>query len=105
MPDCPERAVRAERLEADLAKYLGRLEVGADFQHWVVTHLRQSHETNADTLLEVRKTQEKAYSACVTRLANLVRLKTAPENVDGSLLSDVEYARQRLDLLKAKDQL
>jgi len=35
----------------------------------------------------------------------LVRLKTSPENVDGSLLSDEEYSKQRLELLQQKARL
>jgi site-specific DNA recombinase len=99
---CPERAVRVEELEADLANYLERLDVSEAFQRWVVTQLRRVVEAEGQNLAEVRAAQERAHTACVTRLDNLVQLKTAPENIDGSLLSDAEYARQRADLLNAK---
>jgi len=103
-PKCPEPAVRVEQLEGDLARYLEGIEVSEAFQQWVLTRLRRSQESETHRLADIRASQEKAYTACVTRLDNLVQLKTAPENVAGSLLSDGEYARQRADLLKVKTQ-
>jgi hypothetical protein len=41
----------------------------------------------------------------VRRIDNLVKLKTSPDNANGSLLSDDEYARQRSELLKEKSAL
>lgn len=35
----------------------------------------------------------------------LIRLKTSPQNADGSLLSNEEYSRQRLELLREKVRL
>ena len=49
--------------------------------------------------------QQKAYQDCLKRIDNLVKLKTSPQNVDGSLLSDEEYGRQRFQLLKEKARL
>lgn len=51
---------------------------------------------------QVRKSLERAHADCQQRIENLVRLKTAPGNGDGALLSDEEYEQQRLGLLKEK---
>jgi hypothetical protein len=42
---------------------------------------------------------------CLGRLDSLVKLKTDPQNADGHLLSDEEYARQRSALLEEKQRL
>jgi hypothetical protein len=59
-----------------------------------------AEETNAAR--HVNRTRDKAYDDCLKRLENLVRLKTSPENADGSLLSDAEYSKQRQELLQEK---
>ena len=102
---CPERAVRVEHLETELANYLGQIEMPEAFQRWVLARLRRSQEAEASSQQEVRRSQETAYKACIARLENLVKLKTAPENGDGSLLGDAEYAHQRAELLKTKGRL
>lgn len=101
-PACPERVLREEDLERQLADYLEKVEVSERFEQWVLKRLRRSHEREVEGRNALVRSQQQAYHACLGRLDNLVRLKTSPENTDGSLLSDEEYARQRTELLKEK---
>ena len=75
------------------------------FKDWAVKYLHELHEKETAFRDEVIQTQQKAYQECVRRIDNLVTLKTAPHNADGSLLSDEEYGRQRMGLLKEKAAL
>jgi site-specific DNA recombinase len=104
-PTCPERAIRVEDLEGHFADYLERMETSEQFQRWVVERLRRSQEKEMGARNALKRSHDKTYKACLARLDNLIRLKTAPENHHGSLLSDAEYARQRSILLKEQGRL
>ena len=54
---------------------------------------------------DVARSQQLAYEQCLRRIENLVQLKTAPLNADGSLLTDEEYGEQRMALLGEKARL
>jgi len=101
-PSCIERSIRLEHLEDNLADYLERLEFSERFQCWALERLRRFHEHEVEARNLMIRSQQGAYQTCLARLDNLVQLKTAPGNADGSLLSDAEYATRRAALLKDK---
>ena len=102
---CTQKSITAEQLEQHIDHYLSRIHISERFTKWAVQYLHELHQKESAFRTEVIKTQQKAYQECVRRIENLVTLKTAPHNVDGSLLSDEEYGRQRMELLKEKASL
>ncbi|MBU6402522.1 MAG: recombinase family protein [Verrucomicrobia bacterium] len=104
-PRCRERCVEVRNLERQVEGFLSRIQLSERFARWAIRYLDELHASEASASQEIAAAQQRAYEACCKRLANLVRLKTSPENADGSLLSDVEYGTQRLDLLKEKARL
>ncbi len=64
--------------------------------------LRELHKVESSSQDDINRSNHRAYEACVARLDRLVRFKTSPDNSDGSLLSNEEYARERSALLKEK---
>lgn len=104
-PRCTEKGVTAEQLEAQIHLYLVRIGISERFKNWAVKFL---HEMNAKESFSEKvliQAQQKAYQQCLRRIENLVKLKTSPENSDGSLLSDKEYGQQRMVLIKEKAAL
>jgi hypothetical protein len=97
--------VSIERLEKQIDLFLSRIQISDRFKDWAIKVLHEVHEKKATLRNEVIQTQQKAYQECVRRIDNLVTLKTAPHNTDGCLLSDEEYGRQRMGLLKEKAAL
>lgn len=55
--------------------------------------------------VDVLTSRKNAYSECLRRIDNLVRLQTSAQNIGGALLSDEEYATQRAALLSEKANL
>src|SRR5713101_7026706 len=104
-PRCTQRSIEASALERQIDAYLSRIQISPRFRDWAITNLRAYHEQEARKRNEIVHSQQKAYQDCLTRLDHLVRLKTAPENADGRLLSDEEYGHQRFQLLKEKTHL
>jgi len=97
--------VSAQELESQIDRYLARIEISTQFKDWAVKYLRELNEQESSSRNDVIQSQQKAYQDCIHRIDNLVRLKTATQNANGSLLSDEEYKRQRTALLQEKASL
>jgi hypothetical protein len=95
----------ARELERQIIAYLARLEVSERVMKWVECQLDEFRRDRNAQRENVHASQRKAYDACLARLQNLLDLKTSPRNGDGALLSDEEYERQRMRLLKEKGSL
>jgi len=104
-PCCTQRSIEAKELERQIDAYLSRIQISPRFRDWAITNLRAYHEQEVKKRNEIMHSQQKAYQDCLTRLDHLVRLKTAPENANGSLLTNEEYGHQRFELLKEKARL
>jgi len=102
---CRQRCVSEERLEAQIDEYLARIQISERFKQWAIAYLHELHRIEGSARDNIIQAQRKAYQECLSRIDNLVNLKTSPGNTDGRLLSDEEYARQRGVLLKEKTDL
>lgn len=79
-----------------------RIQISERFRDWAIKYLHELHEKESSSQNDIIQAQQKAYRECLGRIDNLVKLKTSSGNADGSLLSDEEYGKQRLELLKEK---
>ncbi len=102
---CTQKSVSGQELERQIDRYLQRIQISERFKDWAVAYLDELHEKESASRNEVISAQQNAYKRCLGRIDNLVKLKTSPNNADGSLLSDSEYGEQRLELLKEKAAL
>jgi DNA invertase Pin-like site-specific DNA recombinase len=104
-PRCPQKCVSGQELEKQIDHHLARIQISLRFKEWAIEYLHELHEKESASRNDIIDAQQKAYKECLRRLDNMVKLKTSPANTDGSLLSDEEYGRQRVDLLKEKAAL
>ena len=104
-PLCAQRCVSGVELERQIEEHLSRIAISERFKNWAIQYLRELHEQESAAHTEIIAAQQKAFQECVRRIDGLVKLKTSPGNADGSLLSDAEYAQQRVGLLKEKAAL
>ena len=104
-PSCRQKSVSREQLEKQIDHYLSHIQISERFEDWAIKFLQELHEKESTFRNEVNRTQQKVYQECVHRIDNLVKLKTAPQNTDECMLSDEEYGRQRMGLLKEKAAL
>jgi site-specific DNA recombinase len=104
-PHCREPVIRLESLEAQINATVARFHLSKPAFRWGMKYLQELKTKRQTDTAEVRTAQQKAYDDCCKRLRNLLTLKTSPENIDGFLLSDDEYAAQRRTLLKEKAKL
>lgn len=104
-PRCRQGSVAAEDLERQIADFLGRIQISDRFKKWATKCLHELHQKEEAANDQILESHRKASNLCSQRLDALVRLKTSPENLDGGLLSDEEYRRQRVELLEEKAAL
>ena len=104
-PHCTQRSIEAKELERQIDAYLSRIEISPRFRDWAIKYLHEIYDQEVLDRNAAIQNQQKAYQDCLKRIDNLVKLKTSPQNTDGSLLSDEEYGKQRFQLLKEKARL
>jgi hypothetical protein len=104
-PRCSQKCISGAELERQIEDYLSRIQISERFKDWAIKYLHELHEQESKSRTDDIQAQHKAYDACLRQIDNLVKLKTSPQNADGSLLSDEEYGRQRVELLKEKSRL
>jgi DNA invertase Pin-like site-specific DNA recombinase len=104
-PLCFQKCVTGWELDKQINENLARICISKQFKEWAFKFLHELHGIETASLHQIIQSQQKAYQECVQEIDNLVKLKTAPANADGSRLSDEEYGRRRVDLLKMKKNL
>jgi hypothetical protein len=97
--------VSGVELEKQIDQFIARVSISEKFKDWAIKYLHELHAEESASRNAIIQAQQKAYKECVRRIDNLVKLKTSPGNTDGSQLSDEEYGRQRVELLKEKSAL
>ncbi len=101
-PRCSQKSISSIELERQIETYLERIQLSQTFKDWAITYLRELHRSEGKLQKDILQSQQKSYGECLRRLDNLVQLKTSPDNINGSLLSDDEYGRKRTLLLEEK---
>ena len=104
-PKCPEKSVRSDDLENQIHDWLAGIQISETFRDLALQFLPELHAEQSSLHAGIRKSQQRAYDDCLTRMDNLVKLKTRSDNANGSLLSEEEYARQRGELIKERTAL
>jgi DNA invertase Pin-like site-specific DNA recombinase len=104
-PRCAQKSISSAELDRQIDAFLGRITISERFKVWAIKYLHEFNEKETAFHQEAVQSRQKAYLECLKRISNLVKLKTSPQNADGSQLSDAEYGEQRTELLKEKVRL
>ena len=102
---CRQKCISTTALEAQATEKLKPVDFAPDLRDWGMVQVDKIRDQELDEKSQIMAQRKKAYDQCVIRLENLLRLKTAPENADSSLISDEEYQKQRADLISQKTTL
>ena len=104
-PACTQKCVSGVELERQITEYLARIQISESFRIYCIKFLHELHTNESTVQKAIIETQQKAYQDCVQEIDNLINLKTSTVNSDGRFLSDEEYGRKRVRLLKEKAAL
>ncbi|OGG08864.1 hypothetical protein A2154_02215 [Candidatus Gottesmanbacteria bacterium RBG_16_43_7] len=95
---CKQKAVRVEELERQIDEELSQIEIPQSFVDWAVKQIQVMNKDEAEFRENTLETLSQAHQNARKRLDNLLDLKIAPNNQDGSLLSDEEYKKRKTEL-------
>jgi len=104
-PKCSQKSVEIKNLEGQIRKHLSKIHISENFKNWAIKHLKVENDKEIQSREMIINSQRRAYDSCLKKIDNLFQLKISPMNVDGSLLSDEEYAKRKTDLIKEKARL
>jgi len=102
---CRQKSVSAAALEKQVTRKLKCYGLPRELQKWGLRFIEKLREQDMKEQTQILAERKKAHDQCAQRLANLVTLKTSPENTGGCLLTDEEYQKQRAEILAKKNAL
>src|SRR5260221_20797 len=102
---CPRSSINVKDLNKQILEKLGQVRISPKLIEWGIKRLNEKN-FDKQKIREAEFTSiQESYNAVVKKLDNLLQLKLSPLNSNGSMLSDLEYAEERVSLLKDRDSL
>ena len=103
--NCSQGGVEVKKLEDQIDEQLIFYKIPVSFRDWAIKYLNENHDFDHVNQELIRQKLHKEHQNCLTAIDNLLKLKISPDNVDGNLITEVEYENQRKDLLNKRDSL
>ena len=99
---CTQKSIRIEDFEKQFNTILGDVTIDDDYLRVALDYLkeRQGLEVNDETV--ITKSLQEAFNNCQTRINNLHKEYTSPQNADYSMYSPEEFKRYKGELLKER---
>jgi hypothetical protein len=92
---CLEKSVRVDRLEDQVLDKLGKIAIPDCCLEWAIEQIEKMGKQDNNFEKETTNATQRAFTECKQKLQNLLQLKIAPANSDGSLLNDEDYKTQK----------
>ena len=102
---CNQGSVEIKDMEKQIDEVLSKIQISKRFKDLALKYLREDNDKEIASRKAIVSSQRRAYDGCLKKLDNLFQLKISPLNVDSSLLSDEDYAKQKAKLIKEKIRL
>jgi DNA invertase Pin-like site-specific DNA recombinase len=102
---CNQGSVEIKDMEKQINEVLSKIQISKRFKDLALKYLREENDKEIASREAIISSQRRTYEGCLKKLDNLFQLKISPLNVDGSLLSDEDYAKQKSQLMKEKIRL
>jgi DNA invertase Pin-like site-specific DNA recombinase len=102
---CYQKSLELGEFERQIDYLLSLIEIPESFKDWAIKYLNELHDREATDQTTINKSVDSAYSDCIAKINNLVKLKISPMNSDGSVLSDSEFEKQMKELKGEKKSL
>lgn len=102
---CREKCISGAVLAAQVRDKIRHFRLAEELKVWGLTFIQSLRDQEIDQREQILREKRKLLAQCSARLENLLKLKTSPENINGSLISDEEYQTQRSELLAQKNSL
>lgn len=95
IPSCSQGSISAQKLESQIIGYLDTIAIPERLKDWAIEELSLTAKQSSEECAPIVESLRSASADCQLRLNNLLKLKISPQNANGELLSDTEFAEQR----------
>jgi site-specific DNA recombinase len=102
---CSQGYLAQLKAETQVKDDLSKLELEREFAQWAYEALDEVVNKEQTVTEDKHNALQNALDGVNKRISNLVDLKISPDNADGSLLSDEEFAERKRSLLGEKEKL
>ncbi len=102
---CSQPYLSSTKLEGQITNELVQLELVPEFAALAFEALEKVKTTDNNVAVSSHEALQKALEGVTKRINNLVSLKISPDNSDGTLLSDQEFADRKRVLLIEKEKI
>lgn len=102
---CMQPYVSTKKLEGQFASELCHLELDKDFADIAFEELEEVKANDSNITKNSYQALSETLDGINKRINNLVALKISPDNSDGSMLSDAEFADRKRALVQEKDKV
>lgn len=100
---CDEKCVEVRKLEIMFKEKLEDLKISDAFKDWAIKYLHEVRTTEADSNKIAMNTASKELNTISDQIRSLTLSFMSPQNMDRTLLSELEYLEIKNDLLKKKE--
>lgn len=102
---CTQRTIRLEDLEENIVRELKKIEIDEDYLKLALDYLKDKQNDSGREEKAVRLSLQSAYDSCQTRLRNLHREYTSPQNTNHELYTPEEFRKQKAEIVTERNQI
>lgn len=100
---CDEKCVELRSLEIMFKEKLDDLKISDNFKSWAIKHLHEIRTTEADSNKIAMNVATKELSSVSEQIKALTLNYMSPQNINRSIMTEIEYLEFKNDLLKKKE--
>lgn len=100
--NCSQGSIRVEELEKQFNGKLEQLKIDEDYLKLALDYLQKKQELEANDEKTIRYSLQQTYDSCQTRLYNLNREYTSPQNAGYALYTPEDFKKQKDELLRER---
>lgn len=103
--DCTQKSISLDELEDQFKHELSKITIDPDYLELALDYLKDKQGDFGKEEATMRQSLQSAYDICQTRLKNLHREYTSPQNSDYGLYSPEEFSRLKAEIVTERDGL
>jgi len=104
-PDCTEKSLELGEFTKQVDKAISKLTISEKFKGWAIKYLHEINKDEATANEETVSAKHRRLESIIKQLDSMFLEYTSPDNSDKQMITNEEYSRLRLSLLKEKHGL
>lgn len=102
---CSQKSIRLEELEKQFNTVLAGITIDKDYLQVALDYLQDKQKNAGGEEKSMRQSLQSAFDSCQTRLANLHKEYTSPQNSNYELYTQEEFKKQKSEIVSERNSL